>query len=125
MTPVASPARQRGPVGTLPQPQAQRRAAVKSSPTGPRAARREAVPLDRHAKRSYPPNQQPHNPQRWVETCDRSVANSETPQGASAARPLSAADYACGISRRRGARRAPQARIGILALGLPDVAGPR
>ena len=79
MRPVASPARQRGPAGTLPQPQAQRRAAVKSSPTGPRAARSEAVPLDRHAKRSYPPNQQPHNPQRWVEKCDRSVANSETP----------------------------------------------
>ena len=76
MRPVASPARQRGPAGTLPQPPAQRRAAVKSSPTGPRAARREAVPLDRHAKRSYPPNQQP---QRWVEKCDRSVANSETP----------------------------------------------
>ena len=45
MRPVASPARQRGPAGTLPQPKAQHRAAVKSSPTGPRAARREAVPL--------------------------------------------------------------------------------
>lgn len=76
MTDLASPARQRGPAGTLPQPTAQRRVAVKSSPTGPRAARREAVPLDRHTKRSYPP---PSNPQRWVEKCDRSVANSETP----------------------------------------------
>jgi putative transposase len=29
-----------------------------------------------------PGNHQPHhNPQRWVEKCDRSVANSETPQG--------------------------------------------
>ena len=28
-----------------------------------------------------PGNHQPHhNPQRWVEKCDRSVANSETPQ---------------------------------------------
>ena len=79
MTALASPARQRGPAGTPPQPTAQRRAAVKSSPTGPRAARREAVPLDRHAKRSYPP---PTSPERWVEKCDRSVANSETPQAA-------------------------------------------
>jgi len=31
---------------TLRKPKAKRRAAVKSSPTGPRAARREAVPLD-------------------------------------------------------------------------------
>ncbi len=41
------------------QPQAQPSAAVKSSPTGPRAARREAVPLDGNAQRSYPNHPSP------------------------------------------------------------------
>src|SRR5207248_6751797 len=48
----------RSPAGstpwTLQQPTAKRRPAVKSSPTGPRAARREAVTLDSRGKRSYP-----------------------------------------------------------------------
>ena len=75
MTPLpAPPARQRGPLPrTLGQPQAKRSAAVKSSPAGPRAARREAVPLDGRAKRSYPDNHPPHNPNRWVEKCGRSI----------------------------------------------------
>jgi hypothetical protein len=52
MTPAT---RHRGPLPRTPHCQiAQRRATVKSSPTGPRAARREAVPLDRRAERSYP-----------------------------------------------------------------------
>jgi hypothetical protein len=76
MTP---PTRQWGPPRTLPKPKAKRGAAVKSSPTEPRAPRREAVPLDCRAKRSYPNHHRPHSPQRWVEKCDRSVANSETP----------------------------------------------
>jgi len=92
---TASPTRQRGPLPRTPgQPQAKRSAAVKSSPTGPREARREAVPLDGRAKRSYPNNHPPHTPERWVEKCDRSVANSETPQagwGVSLAGPVAGA----------------------------------
>jgi hypothetical protein len=46
MSPTAPATRQRGPLLRTPhQPQAKRSAAVKSSPTGPRAARREAVSL--------------------------------------------------------------------------------
>ena len=52
---------------TLSQPQAERSAAVKSSPTGPRAARREAVPLDGNAQRSYPNHPGPASPCGWVE----------------------------------------------------------
>ncbi len=49
----APAARQRGPLQrTLHQPKAKRSTAVKSSPTGPRTARREAVPLDGRAPRS-------------------------------------------------------------------------
>ena len=77
MTP---PARQRGPLPrTPPKPQAKQSAAVKSSPSGPRTARREAMPLDRRAKRSYPYNHRAPSPQRWVEKAGRSIANSETP----------------------------------------------
>jgi hypothetical protein len=67
---------------TLRKPKAKLRATVKSSPTGPREARREAVPLDCHAQRSYPNNHPPQTPDRWVERCDCSVANSETPHRA-------------------------------------------
>ncbi len=74
----ASPDRQRGPLPrTLPKPQAKRSAAVKSSPTRPREARREAVSLDGRAQRSYP---YPDTPQRGVEKRDRSIKGSETPQ---------------------------------------------
>jgi hypothetical protein len=52
---------------TLRKPKAKLRAAVKSSPTGPREARREAVPLDGRAQRSYPNNHRPHSPKRWVD----------------------------------------------------------
>jgi hypothetical protein len=65
---------------TLRKPKAKLRAAVKSSPTGPREARREAVPLDGRAQRSYPNNHRPHSPKRWVENCGRSITKSETPQ---------------------------------------------
>ena len=52
---MTSPTRQWGPLPrTLGKPTAKRTAAVKSSPAGPRAARREAVPLDGRAQRSYP-----------------------------------------------------------------------
>jgi hypothetical protein len=78
MTP---PARQRGPLArTPPKHQAKRSAAVKSSPSGPRAAPREAVPLDGRAKQRYPDNHRAPSPQRWVEKAGRSIANSETPQ---------------------------------------------
>ena len=76
---TASPTRQWGPLRTPHHPQAKRSAAVKSSPTGPRAARREAVPLDGRAKRSYPQQPTPRSPQPWVEIPRRSIKESETP----------------------------------------------
>ena len=51
---------------TLRKPKAKRSATVKSSPTGPRAARREAVPLDGHAQRSYPSHTPTPSPNDWV-----------------------------------------------------------
>jgi hypothetical protein len=46
MSPIAPATRQRGPLPRTPgKPTAKRTGAVKSSPTGPREARREAVPL--------------------------------------------------------------------------------
>jgi hypothetical protein len=65
---------------TLSKPQAKLRAAVKSSPTGPREARREAVPLDGRAPRSYPNHTPPHRPDDWVRKSGRSIKGSETPQ---------------------------------------------
>lgn len=65
---------------TLRKPQAKRRAAVKSSPTGPREERREAVPLDGRAPRSYPNHTPPHSPDDWVRKPGRSIKGSETPQ---------------------------------------------
>jgi hypothetical protein len=74
MTP---PTRQWGPLPRTPhQPQAKRSAAVKSNPTGPREARREAVPLDGRPKRSYP---RPHSPGTWHRKCSRSIKGSDTP----------------------------------------------
>ena len=64
---------------TLRKPKAKRSAAVKSSPTGPREARREAVPLDGGAQRSYPGQPRPHGPEHWVEKVGRSITSSETP----------------------------------------------
>jgi hypothetical protein len=65
---------------TLRKPQAELRAAVKSSPTGPREARREAVPLDGRAQRSYPNHPLAHSPDDWVRKPGRSIKGSETPQ---------------------------------------------
>jgi len=77
MTP---PTRQWGPLPRTPhQPKAKLRAAVKSSPTGPREARREAVPLDGRAQRSYPAQPRPHGPEHWVEKVGRSIKGSDTP----------------------------------------------
>jgi len=64
---------------TLRKPQAKLRAAVKSSPTGPREARCEAVPLDGRAQRSYPNHTRPHGPTPWVRKRDRSIKGSDTP----------------------------------------------
>ena len=87
-THTALPARQRGPLPRTPgKPKVKLRAAVKSSPTGPREARREAVPLDGRAQRSYPNNHPPHSPERWVEKCGRSITKSETPQWGPARTP--------------------------------------
>jgi len=82
MSPMTtSPTRQWGPLPrTPPQPKAKLRAAVKSSPTGPRAARREAVPLDGRAQRSYPNQPPPDSPHPWVRKCGRSIKGSDTPQ---------------------------------------------
>ena len=79
---MTSPAPQRGPLPrTPPKPQAKLRAAVKSSPTGPREARREAVPLDRRAQRSYPTHQPATStPSIRLINVDRSIKESETPQ---------------------------------------------
>jgi hypothetical protein len=65
---------------TLPQPKAKRSAVVKSSPTGPRAARREAVPLDGRAQRSYPNDPRPyrHLPGIRLIKVGRSIKESET-----------------------------------------------
>ena len=71
MTPP--PTRQWGPLRTPHQPQAKLRAAVKSSPTGPRTARREAVSLDGRAQRSYPTNPARHTPTNWCEKSGRSI----------------------------------------------------
>ena len=65
---------------TLRKPKAKRHAAVKSSPTGPREARRKAVPLDGRAPRSYPNHTPPHSPDDWVRRPGRSIKGSETPQ---------------------------------------------
>ncbi len=78
MTP---PTRQWGPLRTPHQPKAKRSATVKSSPTGPREARREAVPLDSRAKRSYPNHLARHTPTSWCEKPGRSIKGSDTPQG--------------------------------------------
>jgi hypothetical protein len=81
MSPTAPATRQRGPLPRTPhQPPAQRSAAVKSSPTGPRAARREAVSLDGRAQRSYPNQPPPNSPHDWVRKCGRSIKGSDTPQ---------------------------------------------
>jgi hypothetical protein len=64
---------------TLRKPKAKRSAAVKSSPTGPREARREAVPLDGRAQRSYPNQPRPHHPNHWVRKCGCSIKGSDTP----------------------------------------------
>jgi hypothetical protein len=79
---MTSPARQRGPLPrTPPKPQAKLRTAVKSSPTGPREARRQAVPLDGRAQRSYrhPPTGHQHPSIRLINV-DGSIKESETPQ---------------------------------------------
>jgi hypothetical protein len=71
MTP---PTRQWGPLPRTPhQPKAKRSAAVKSSPTGPREARREAVPLDGRAQRSYPNHPARPTPTSWCENSGRSI----------------------------------------------------
>jgi hypothetical protein len=77
MTPARSSAGS-GPQ-TLRKPQAKLPAAVKSSPTGPREARRQAVPLDGRAQRSYPNHTRPHRPDDWVRKCGRSIKGSDTP----------------------------------------------
>ena len=80
MTP---PTRQWGPLPRTPhQPKAKLRAAVKSSPTGPREARREAVPLDGRAQRSYPTHQ-PATSTLSIRliNVDSSIKESETPHG--------------------------------------------
>ncbi len=76
MTP---PTHQWGPLRTPHQPKAKRSPAVKSSPTGPREARREAVPLDGQAKRSYPNHPAPRTPTNWLGNCGRSIKGSDTP----------------------------------------------
>ena len=59
---------------------AKRSAAVKSSPTGPRAARHAAVPLDGRAERSYPTHPGPaSSPGIRLIKPDRSIKESETP----------------------------------------------
>jgi hypothetical protein len=82
MSTTASATRQRGPLPrTLPQPKAKRSVAVKSSPTGPRAARREAVPLDGRAQRSYPNQPGPASaPSVRLKNAASSIKESETPQ---------------------------------------------
>jgi hypothetical protein len=65
---------------TLRKPKAKLRAAVKSSPTGPRAARREAVPLDGRAQRSYTNHPGPAStPRIRLVNPGRSIKESETP----------------------------------------------
>ena len=64
---------------TLRKSTAKRSAAVKSSPTGPREARREAVPLDGRAQRSYPNHTPAYSPMHWVRKSGRSIKGSETP----------------------------------------------
>jgi Raf kinase inhibitor-like YbhB/YbcL family protein len=73
---------------TLRKPKAKRSAAVKSSPTGPREARREAVPLDGRAQRSYPNQPRPHHPNHWVRKCGCSIKGSDTPHNSMPANPL-------------------------------------
>ncbi len=78
MTPTRSSAR--SAPRTLRKPQAKRSAAVKSSPTGSRAARRAAVPLDGRAQRSYPNHPAPAStPKIRLIKADRSIKESETP----------------------------------------------
>jgi len=78
---------------TLRKPQAKLRAAVKSSPTGPREARRK-VPLDGRAQRSYHPNHTPpHRPDDWVRKCGRSIKGSDTPQTTTASSPTLASSH--------------------------------
>ncbi len=77
MTP---PTRQRGPLPRTPgKPQATLRATVKSSPTGPREARRDAVPLDSRAQRSYPNHLARRTPTSWCEKSGRSIKGSDIP----------------------------------------------
>jgi hypothetical protein len=77
---TAPPTRQRGPLPrTLRKPKAKRSTAVKSSPTGPREARREAVSLDGRAQRSYPNQPRSHSPTYWVRKPGRSIKGSDTP----------------------------------------------
>ena len=81
MSPIAPATRQRGPLPRTPgKPTAKRSGAVKSSPTGPREARREAVLLDGRVQRSYPHQPQPHSPNPWVRKSGRSIKGSDTPQ---------------------------------------------
>ena len=66
---------------TLRKPQAKLRAAVKSSPTGPREACRAAVPLDCRTQRSYPNHRGPAStPGIRLINVGRSIKESETPQ---------------------------------------------
>jgi hypothetical protein len=76
MTP---PTRQWGPPRTPPKQQAKRSLAVKGSPTGPREARRQAVPLDGRAQRSYPHNRARRTATDWFENCGRPIKGSDTP----------------------------------------------
>src|SRR5207302_9234637 len=80
MTPTRSPAG--SAPRTLSKPKAKLRAAVKSSPTGPREARREAVPLDGRAQRSYPNHTPAYSPMHWVRKSGRSIKGSDTPHRA-------------------------------------------
>ena len=66
---------------TLRKPKAKLRAAVTISPTGPRAARREAVRLDGRTQRSYTNHPGPAStPRIGLINPGRSIKESETPQ---------------------------------------------
>ena len=93
-------------------PKAKLHAAVKSSPTGPREARCEAVPLDGRAQRSYPNHTPAYSPKHWVRKSGRSIKGSETPHSRrllverieSRTWSLAAAAEAAGVSERTAYR---------------------